>query len=73
MHPLPDTSFTLAYKPFVYAIPLAILGREQPPRCSGPGDRKDGIDKLLAFAFIADVQAWLTTKELEQLGLMFWR
>ena len=73
VHPFPDPSFAPSYKPLVYAIPLAILGRKQPPLCPGPSDPEDGLDKLLAFGFLADVQVRLTVQELENLGPLVWR
>ena len=70
---LPDPSITPTYKPLVDAVPLAILGRQESPRGSGPSDPKDNLDKPLALSFAAYVQVWLAAKELENLGPLFWR
>ena len=55
MHSLPDTLHAPAGEPLVDAVPSAILGWEQSPLGTGPGDPKDTIDKAAAFIFLTHI------------------
>ncbi len=61
------------YKPLVDAVPLAVHAWEQPPLCTGSSDPHDGFDKQLTFGLLPNVQVWLATQKLENLGPICWR
>ena len=57
----------------VDAVPVTILGREQPPLRPRPAHPDDSLDESLALSFLSDVQAGPATKELQYLSPLFWR
>ena len=61
MHSLPDTLRARAGEPLVDAVPSAILGWEQSPLDTGPGDPQDTFDKATAFGFLPHIHIWTAT------------
>ena len=55
MHSLPDTLHAPASEALVDAVPSAILGWEQSPLGTGPGDPQDPFDKAAAFSFLPHI------------------
>jgi hypothetical protein len=55
VHLLPDAFVTPASKAFIYAVPLAILGRQQAPLRSTPHDPQHTFDKTSAVCFLPDI------------------
>ena len=55
MHSLPDTLHAPAGEPLVDAVPSAILGWQQSPLGTRPGDPQDTFDKAAAFSFLPHI------------------
>ena len=55
MHSLPDTLEAPAGEPLVDAVPSAILGWEQSPLGTGPGDPQDTFDKTATLSFLPHI------------------
>ncbi len=55
MHPFPDTPFRPAGKAPIYAVPLAICGRQQPPLRTRPRHPEQRRNEPPALRFIAYV------------------
>jgi hypothetical protein len=72
MHQFPDTPVGPAGKPFVHAVPVSILGREEPPLGTGTVHPQHRLDETLAFRFLTNVQVGTTTQELENPGPLVW-
>ena len=65
MHRFPYSVIAPSGESFVYAVPVTILGREQPPWGPGPAHPDDSLDEPLAISFLSNVQAGLAAKELQ--------
>ena len=67
MHSFPYSAIAPSGESFVDAVPVTILGREQPPWGPGPAHPDDSLDESLTISFLSDVQAGLAAKELQYL------
>ena len=63
MHPFPDTLVAPADKSLVDAVPLAVLGWQQPPRGSTASHPKDGFDEAKAFGLLSNIDIWALIKK----------
>ena len=68
MHQFPDTPVGPAGKPFVDAVPIAVLGGEEPPLSTGPVHPQHGFNETSALLFPANVQVGALPQELENRG-----
>jgi hypothetical protein len=73
MHQFPDTPVGPAGKPFVHAVPISILSREEPPLGAGTGHPQYSFYETSAFLFLANIQVGAPSQELENLGPFIWR
>jgi hypothetical protein len=68
MQQFPDTPVAPAGKPFVDAVPIPILGWEEPPLGAGAGHPEHGFDETATFLFPTNIQVGASLQELENLG-----
>ena len=63
MHPFPDTLLTPADKSLIDAVPLAVLGWQQPTGSSTASYPKYGFDEAAAFGLLSNIYIWALIKE----------
>ncbi len=60
---VPNPARFPAGEPFVDAIPVAQVRREQAPGGPAPSDPENGLDKATSLEFIPDIQAGTSLEE----------
>lgn len=71
MHWVPNILITPAGKPFVDAIPMAVLCWQQPPLRSAAGDPEDAFDETATPVLLADIHFRAGPQELQYFGPLF--
>ena len=68
MHPFPYPFQAPADESLVDAVPLTLLGRQQPPLGAATGDPQHPFDEAAAIGFLADVHIGTAAQEFTDLG-----
>ena len=73
LHPLPDAPLRPSGEAFVDAVPVAVLGREHPPRRSGTRHPQHRFDEALAILFVPNPYVGAIPQKGEKLCPFVWR
>lgn len=71
MHFVPDILISPASKPFVDAIPVAVLLRQQAPLGPAATDPEHAFDKSATLVFLTDINVRTGLQELKYFGPLF--
>jgi hypothetical protein len=63
MHPIPYAIVTPASEPFVYAVPVTVLLRQQAPLSAASQHPRDSFDKTPTIVFLTSICSWFATQK----------